>query len=99
MRSLWGLPQPLAVATLPEYEKAGMVLAGVDLAYNATHSWTVVANDHEQVFRDVAHGVIHRHDFDMRRPLPIRAHLVLALDDEDASFAQNTMGFTSCLPI
>ena len=64
-----------------------MVLSGVYLADRTADAGAIVPYDDEQVFGESQSFVV-AHDLDVREALAIRANLVLALDDEDAAFAQ-----------
>jgi hypothetical protein len=72
-----------------------MVLAGMNLLDDTADAGAIVADDHEKVFGDESHRLIRRHYLYVSEPLLIRAHLVLALDDEYAALLQDAIRLSS----
>lgn len=66
------------------------------LPYSATDSWSIVPHNNKQVFRDVSHVGIYLYNFDMGKPLAVRANFVLALDNQYSAIPQNPIGFLPC---
>lgn len=82
-------PRCPGIATLPEHEKARVVLARVNLADSEAHAGAVPAHHDEQILGNETKGSARFHDFDMGEPLPVRADLILALHDKDSTFTAN----------
>jgi hypothetical protein len=66
-----------------------VILPGVNLSDQAAHAGPVRAHQHEEILDDEAAARVVVDHLDVGEPLPIRAHLVLALHDEDAAGAED----------
>ena len=76
-----------------------MIFAGVDLLDDPARAGFVLAHEYEQVLDDETQARICLHDFDMREPLPVRADLVLALNDQCPAIPEYAVGFFSGLGV
>ena len=76
-----------------------MILPSMYLADGAADSRSVIADDHEEVLCNESHFLVCLYDFYMRESLPVRAHLILALDDQNSTFPQDAMCFLACIHI
>ena len=70
-----------------------MILPCMHLADGAAYSRSVVADDHKEVLCNKSHFLVCLYDFYMRESLPVRAHLILALDDQNPTFPQDAICF------
>ena len=76
-----------------------MVLASMCLFLQTAHGGSVLSDDNEKILRVEPEPLVSRDDLDMRKTLFVRAHLVLALDDQHAALLKNPIRFDACLQI
>ena len=76
-----------------------MVLSCVDLSNGPAHPGTIVPDYDKEILWDESHFAIRLDDLHVCEPLSVRAHLVLALDNQDAPVAQDSVGFSTCFLI
>jgi len=60
----------------------------MNLPYGTTNAWTVATNHHKKVLGHESKFIVGFHDLDMCKPLSVRAHFILALNDKDASLTK-----------
>jgi len=65
------------------------------LFQQSAHAGLVLSNDDEQVFNEEPLEGQFVAEFDMRKPLPVRADFVLALHNEHAVISQDAKRFVS----
>ena len=70
-----------------------MILPSMYLADGTAYSRSVIADDHKEVLCNESHFLVRLYDFNMCEPLPVRTHLILALDDQNATFPQDAICF------
>ena len=63
-----------------------MILPSMYLADGTADSRSVIADDHKEVLCNKPHFLVRLYDFNMCEPLPVRTHLVLALDYQHSTF-------------
>lgn len=64
-----------------------MILASVNLLNNTANTRAIVTNDYKNVLSNKPHFLVCSHYFHMRKALLIRANLVLAFYDKNASIS------------
>ncbi len=72
-----------------------MILSGMDLFYQSANSRAVWPNQYKQVSSIKAHFLIAIDDLNMRQPLSIGTHFVLAFNDECSISFENPGNFFS----
>ena len=65
------------------------------LLLESAYAWTILSNNHKQVLRIETDLLVLIDDFNVREVLPVGAHFILALHDENAVSAKNAVGFLS----
>ena len=63
-----------------------MILPSMYLADGTAYSRSVIADDHKEVLCNESHFLVRQHDFYMCESLPVRTHLILALDYQHSTF-------------
>ena len=76
-----------------------MILSRVDLLLHPTHSGSIRPHEYKQVLGVEPHRGVLVDDLNVGQMLPVGAHFVLALDNEDAAIAKHATSFYGSLDV